>query len=417
MRPLHLILVHGTWGRGFFPKPTAVRVANGKAPYWFEKGSQFRTEIEQHLSEHGYSVNFHAPEWSGRNLFYARRASTRSLLTIIDEVERKHPEANVAIVAHSHGGNAALHALKIRRSLAQTNILVTMSTPFLSSFDRQLHPYIKFLGHIAGLFLISVPAFVGLWGLSFLTASDSMLGWILAFIAFVWFNRGFGVIQTMLTQKWKILRRRILNFSRHGFRDETRPIRVFAVRRPFDEAAMLIGIASGLEFCLNQILKLLGNIVHWVGLVAMSRFGKPMFISLIVLVAAGIVGFFLQSVISVIFSEGIIHSGWPSTLFGMFWGIIRIFGALLMVVILTTIFLAVVSTLIAALLSIAFGLEYALLGFSVQTNISETPFGVSSDALLVENTDGLGTGLSHSVYNDPIARKAIIEWLNVCLSQ
>ena len=75
--------------------------------------------------------------WSGGNTVRARARAAADLATHIDAVARRFPAANHYVIAHSHGGNVALYALR-QRSSVRISGLACLSTPFLHVRNRNL---------------------------------------------------------------------------------------------------------------------------------------------------------------------------------------------------------------------------------------------------------------------------------------
>ena len=141
-----IILVHGTWGRGFFPKgqlegscedfpaEAGTDAASEGAKRWFEKGSEFRRTLEERLEGLSLECSFWPFRWSGANSVFARdRAATK----LADELKThlQNQGAMPIIIAHSHGGNVALRALSHVEGANGVGV-VTLATPFLRVFVR-----------------------------------------------------------------------------------------------------------------------------------------------------------------------------------------------------------------------------------------------------------------------------------------
>jgi hypothetical protein len=68
-----IILVHGTWGRGFFLKSqdegssenAQSKEARRWARRWFEKGSEFREKLEEQLKSMSLEYSVYPFHWSG----------------------------------------------------------------------------------------------------------------------------------------------------------------------------------------------------------------------------------------------------------------------------------------------------------------------------------------------------------------
>ena len=99
-----IVLVHGTWGRGFFPKSQEASLCPPNKRWWFEEGSQFRTRLDKALKGASLDCRIRKFLWSGANSVQARDCAARELS---DQLTRdlKNPHAKAVIIAHSHGGN------------------------------------------------------------------------------------------------------------------------------------------------------------------------------------------------------------------------------------------------------------------------------------------------------------------------
>jgi Alpha/beta hydrolase family len=106
-----IVLVHGTWGRGFFPKRRDASLYPPNKRWWFEEGSQFRMRLDEALKAASLDWQIRAFLWSGANSVHARDCAASELSHQLT-IDLQDPEAKVVIVAHSHGGNVALRALQ-----------------------------------------------------------------------------------------------------------------------------------------------------------------------------------------------------------------------------------------------------------------------------------------------------------------
>jgi hypothetical protein len=135
---LLITLVHGTWGRGFFPSHRR----QNQRPLWFEEGSPFLTRLSIELGDIPHKIT--PLLWSGANSIFERDKTAHILAQNVSDEHAEHPQATQLIVAHSHGGNIALRALHHlqKRDASRlcgadtTNpLLVTLATPFV-----EVHP-------------------------------------------------------------------------------------------------------------------------------------------------------------------------------------------------------------------------------------------------------------------------------------
>jgi hypothetical protein len=131
-----IILVHGTWGRGFFAK-SQDEGSREDCPgtRWFEKDSRFCQQFEEQLKRESFNYSIRSFFWSGANSVFAR---DRAAAKLAKELKRdlKNPSAAPVIIAHSHGGNVTLRALNYLEGASRIRI-VTLATPFLRVFARE----------------------------------------------------------------------------------------------------------------------------------------------------------------------------------------------------------------------------------------------------------------------------------------
>lgn len=171
--PAKVILVHGTWGRGFDPERNARRTDTAPTePRWFEVGSKFYTELSSGLSGLLAAKDLSAFLWSGANSIEERRSAAARLAKTLDESVAAAPEAPHFIIAHSHGGNVALNAREAMLGNPLNVHIVTMATPFLSIY-RAVPRVIDKLFVIC--LSIGAAIFAGYLLMSWATASEFLL--------------------------------------------------------------------------------------------------------------------------------------------------------------------------------------------------------------------------------------------------
>ena len=127
MRDRHIIvtLIHGTWAQN--------------AP-WTRPGSYFRKTLEENLRRRGAkSVTFRPFPWNASNSHEGRAKAAKLLQDRIRWWIQGNPEAMHFVVAHSHGGNVALHAL-LRSTPIRDRLdgLICIATPFLHFEKRDV---------------------------------------------------------------------------------------------------------------------------------------------------------------------------------------------------------------------------------------------------------------------------------------
>lgn len=104
--------------------------------------------------------------WSGGN---SHRARIEAAQELADRLEReREPGVRQAVVAHSHGGNIAVHAVWRLLQVRDGSIpVVTLATPFLFANRKKVHPYV-----LATAGLLAVVIFLAGIGLALLLALD-----------------------------------------------------------------------------------------------------------------------------------------------------------------------------------------------------------------------------------------------------
>src|SRR5215468_3698875 len=174
VRPqLFITLVHGTWGRGFFPR----RQRQDRPPFWFEERSPFLAHLSAELGDIPQKIK--PLLWSGANSIYVRDKTAQVLAEHLSAEHAEHPQATQLIIAHSHGGNIALRALHHlqKRDAAQlcweesaNPFIVTLATPFIevhqADFGRRpFYIRVAILNAISWLLMLSIflgPGFIKL---------------------------------------------------------------------------------------------------------------------------------------------------------------------------------------------------------------------------------------------------------------
>jgi len=131
---LLITLVHGTWAHRFFPR---LRRQN-RRPLWFEENSPFLANLSAELGDIPHKIK--ALPWSGANSIDIRDKTAQVLAEYLSAEHAEHPQDTQLIIAHSHGGNIALRALRhlqkpdVPRSHGAdvaNPLVVTLATPFI----------------------------------------------------------------------------------------------------------------------------------------------------------------------------------------------------------------------------------------------------------------------------------------------
>ena len=129
-------LVHGTWAQ---------------SARWVLPNSTLCRRLTETWGER---IALMPLRWSGGNTVRARSRAAADLATHFDTVARQFPAARHYVIAHSHGGNVALYALR-QRSGARISGVACLSTPFLHVRNRNLGQ-VSLSSISAGLFISSL---------------------------------------------------------------------------------------------------------------------------------------------------------------------------------------------------------------------------------------------------------------------
>ena len=86
-------------------------------------------------------VGFVRFQWTGGNRMRDRDDAADELVPFLDALGATYPNARHVVVAHSHGGNVARRALARLTTPGSVELLVCLSTPFLTVQPRALGPH------------------------------------------------------------------------------------------------------------------------------------------------------------------------------------------------------------------------------------------------------------------------------------
>jgi hypothetical protein len=119
-KPPVFVLVHGTFARG---------------AAWTQEGSTLRKALH---ARYGEVACFREFLWSGENSHKERVQAGDELRIFLQNLGSEVADRPLFIVAHSHGGNVALYALRDVQIAERVSGIVTMGTPFLDCRRRGL---------------------------------------------------------------------------------------------------------------------------------------------------------------------------------------------------------------------------------------------------------------------------------------
>jgi hypothetical protein len=133
---LFVTLVHGTWGRGFFPSIGPILFQ--PRARWFEQGGTFHASLSRELQDARILQQTDALIWSSANSVRARDAAALQLADRIRTRSRDYPKACHLIVGHSHGGNVTLRVLHHLGGEVPDILVATLATPFMLAVRREV---------------------------------------------------------------------------------------------------------------------------------------------------------------------------------------------------------------------------------------------------------------------------------------
>lgn len=135
MKAAHIVLVHGTWGRGWWRLVGKTSSALPEHRYWFQLGSSFYEAIRTSVPA---QLDFHAFLWSGANRFIGRYGAAIRLAKELLRLSFHDPSTPVLVIAHSHGGNVALLAASLLSAKHRPLAIATMGTPFIYVTEKEI---------------------------------------------------------------------------------------------------------------------------------------------------------------------------------------------------------------------------------------------------------------------------------------
>ena len=239
-------LVHGTWPRGWFNLDAAVG--------WYDSKSLF---CEALCSEGQPPTLVHRFKWSGANSVSARSDAAKELRNELTKTIEEHQTATHWIVAHSHGGDVALRALRDKSAANHLSGLVCLSTPFLAASIR---PWVRpepsdTVYFIFAMTLVLVPFGVGGGILWLASAYDWPSLLILAGVASYIISLGVLVMMLSKSQRHKFW----LPFCQGAkdyaadLRTPHLPQKLLLVRAVADEASGVLTVAHVLSWVVGLI--------------------------------------------------------------------------------------------------------------------------------------------------------------------
>ncbi len=367
---IRLTLVHGTFN------PQAKWVTSDAEGGFRER---LRKALEQEVR--GYDIRFDAKRWKGRNSWKSRFDGARQLREHLDTSGCKGDERFV--IAHSHGGNVALYALKDAPPESVRGV-ACLATPFLSSKPRLLAPF-PMSAPVLLLALLVLLAFVGDLGVAWRWPSVGLLALYLTLIV------------PILRRRWRVKteqeRKKLGETGETPHLDEIQERRslgspafpVLNVRTRNDEAEAALGWSQRMALKLSKLwsgldramgwLVALGVLSLWFGRLAGSEVGARLFD----------------------------HLGWTAA-----WEYLDAWlNAWMDPVWAVALTLAVLAFLLLLLCRMFFGFDGARWIACVETSVERTLPGIAAPPVELSERPGL----EHALYAHPEAPPVIAAWI------
>jgi hypothetical protein len=218
---------------------------------WLRNESGFEDRLKELLGE---GASFKYFEWSGRNTYTDRLKARDDLRDDLMKTAADNPSAKHFVIAHSHGGNAALYAMKDGELATKISGMVAMSTPFLNVKLRRAELRVLQLT-LAAFLLASLPFWflttlaLELYQTSFTWISSfSGLGKLMALAlagVLVWrftegIFKGFFQLTGWLGETWNGFATKRANWLIKNFATDNVTVPLLTVSFKFDEAALYL---------------------------------------------------------------------------------------------------------------------------------------------------------------------------------
>jgi len=239
-----ITLVHGTWPRGLFG------LSKSKS-LWFVRGSPFRQDLERLLKGASLDCEIRDVDWSGANSVFARDKGAIALARLLEGDLSNN--ATPIVIAHSHGANVALRAMKHLGADASRVRIVTLAAPFLRVFVRKsmdlrtilvFWPLVAAIGGIFWLFFAALSVWI--WSaMDEFTGSSAGRGppdsWLFAAMAAGAVTA--IVVTWFFINGWNGRASKIVRAVNYGTRRDSTP-RMLVIRGVEDEASLSLWAAA-----------------------------------------------------------------------------------------------------------------------------------------------------------------------------
>jgi hypothetical protein len=237
-RRCHVTLVHGTFARG---------------AVWTQDDSRLAQAVKGGL---GGPVAVDRCEWSGGSTAGAREAGARTLAAHVRAIGARDPDVPQFVIAHSHGGNVALYALRDPDVARHVRGVVCMATPFLVARPRDLGP--KGRENLLLAVLVALLAVYYLWLAEPVAAA---LPWLPSGVGTALFLVVTAATIGLLYVRWNAMAERLLE---QLTLPELPSEKLLILRATGDEASALLLFFQFLSLLLVRLFHLLQRLYGWV---------------------------------------------------------------------------------------------------------------------------------------------------------
>lgn len=406
---VYLTVVHGTWAHGFF------RSKPGESATWFAESGKFSQSLKSRIEEEGVRCEIKEPcIWTGGNSMAARRRCTLQLRKAQRASALADPDAIRIIVAHSHGGTAAIRAFASLGQKYKPHGLVTLSTPFVVSEVRELNASEKLLIRAAsGVWTLL--SFAACMALALILIKLSMPMWILeklgSFTELIFFGLTLAVAGLARPAVLRVGKMRD-RFTRIALRASETMVdgsRLLAVRAPGDEASLALATGDAVELANGFARRMLETPVKLVGFVREQDWYKYLVYAAMSLFLSSVIAVFLMWFMQVwidvpdFLAEPLIYAAFYAG------ALVACFVGLCVAVAVAMGVIAIASLSISSLFSVGYGPEYPFLGWRLRTTAESSPIGVSTTCHSLRLKDM--SGLRHGIYRSEEACVLIANWI------
>jgi len=380
-RQLLITLVHGTWGRGFFPKPQN----QNRRPFWFEDGSPFLARLTAGLGDIPHKT--WPLLWSGANSIFVTDKTAHALADHLAAEHGEHPKATQLVIAHSHGGNIALRALhhlqhrdasQLKGAESANPLVVTLATPFIEvhAAERPSAPHVRMtlILTILILFDFSMLTLVFYWEPLF-ESFEKRQYFSVKYVAF-WIVFGFfSVLIHWWGLRWGLkssTRRKLVQALNQVTQlgEAVSADRLLVIRAVNDEAALIMALGTIVNFLTERFI------------LNVFTFVFPL------LVGMGVIGWQLD---------------WLSM--KSWWNVTIIVALMSGVIVLVIMMYSLLMTS-----RLVHGRELATSPMECQINTQSTPDGVGAKIVTLVR-DTYAKSLRHGIYDHEDCAKTVSDWV------